>query len=140
MIGIMRYVYVLVLCFGISASCVAQSAAYTQKDYPRSPVWISMIKDTSVNFFEAEKAYKTYFKHHERPEGENEEIGEHAKREKYPSKRERRKMQRENQMRAEVKKYERWREMMLPYVQEDGRILTPAERIEIWKSQRTNRK
>jgi len=44
-------------------------------------------------------------------------------------------MQQENHMRIEVKKYERWHQRMLPYVQTDGRILTPSERLQIWKDQ-----
>ncbi len=95
-----------------------------------------MIKDTTTNFFEAEKAYKIYFKNHDKPSGENEDIGEHAKREKHPSKREQRKMQADNRMRIEVKKYEHWRDMMRPYIQADGRILTPSERLKIWNEQK----
>ena len=113
----------------------AQTQVYSDKEYSKNPYWISMIKDTSVNFFEAEKAFKLYFSSHDKPEGEQEDIGEHAKMEKYPSKRKQREMQRENHMRMEVKKYEHWRTMILPYVQPDGTILTPAQRIQIWQEQ-----
>lgn len=105
--------------------------AYDAKEYARKPVWIEMIKDTAVNFFEAEKAFNTYFKHHEKPEGEAEDIGEHKKREKYPSKKEQREMQRENRMRMEVKRYEHWRDMIRPYVQADGSIPGPTKRLQI---------
>ncbi len=104
---------------------------HTDKEYARTPYWIDMIKDTSVNFFEAERAYKIYFQHHERPEGEQEDIGEHKKREKYPSKREQKEMQRENRMRMEVKRYEHWRDMIRPYVQADGSIPGPTKRLQI---------
>ena len=107
---------------------------HTEKEYARTPYWIDMIKDTSVNFFEAEKAYKIYFQHHVKPEGEQEDIGEHEKKAKHPSKREQREMQRENHMRMDVKRYEHWRDMMRPYVQPDGHILTPSERIKLHKS------
>ncbi len=95
-----------------------------------------MIKDTATNFLEAERAYKIYFQHHEKPAGENDVIGEHEKFEKQPSKRMQRKMQAENQMRIEVKKYEHWHLMMLPYVQPGGHILTPSERLGIYNSQK----
>lgn len=127
----MRYAIMMLLLLA-SVKGVAQTT-YDAKEYARKPVWIEMIKDTAVNFFEAEKAFNTYFKHHEKPEGEAEDIGEHAKREKYPSKREQREMQRENHMRMDVKRYEHWRDMMRPYVQGDGTIPGPARRLEIHK-------
>jgi len=111
-----------------------QAIAYTDKDYARKPLWIDMIKDTTTNFFTVEHAYKVYFQHHEKPLGEDDEIGEHEARQKNPSKRERKQMQAEQHMRMEVKKYERWHDRMLPYVQSDGTILTPAQRLEIWKN------
>ena len=129
----MNKFYLLIICCCCTYAATAQSTVYSERDYARKPVWIEMIKDTSVNFFEAEKAFKTYFRNHDKPEGEHEDIGEHEKREKNPSKRERREMQRENHMRMDVKRYEYWRDRMLPYVQPDGHILTPADRLKIWK-------
>ena len=92
-----------------------------------------MIKDTTVNFFDAEKAYKIYFQHHQKPGGEHDVIGEHAKEQKNPSKKARRELQEEDHMRMEVKKYEHWRQRVLPYVQSDGTILTSSQRLQIWK-------
>lgn len=135
----MRVICILFVVCCISLGARGQQAIYTEKEYAKSPLWISMIKDTTVNFFEAEKAFNIYFKHHEKPEGEQEDIGEHEKREKHPSKREQRKMQRENHMRMDVKRYEHWRDNMRPYVQPDGRILTPAERIKIWQDQKSKK-
>jgi len=110
-----------------------QTKAFTEKDYARNPLWLSMIKDTTANFFEAEKAYKIYFQHHEKPAGEHDIIGEHSKESKNPSRKELHRLQSEDHMRMEVKKYERWRQKMLPYVQADGTILTPSQRLQIWK-------
>jgi flagellar basal body L-ring protein FlgH len=127
-----------ILCIAICITYIAnaqQSTPYSEKDYARNPVWIEMIKDTTANFFEVEKAFNIYFQHHEKPEGENDVIGEHEEREKNPSKKEQRKMQQENHMKMEVKKYERWHDRMLPYVQPDGRILTPSERLQLWRDQ-----
>ncbi len=123
------------------ASCVAHAqqpvTVYSEKDYANKPVWIKMIKDTAVNFFEAEKAFKIYFKHHENPGGEHDVIGEHAKAEKHPGKRDLRRMQAEDRMRMEVKRYEHWRDKVRPYVQADGSILTPAQRLKIWRENKT---
>ena len=129
----MKKLYILFFCVCLSVSLHAQTSVHTEKDYARSPLWISMIKDTAVNYFEAEKAYKIYFQHHDNPGGENEEIGMHEAREKYPSKKELRKIQADNHMRMEVKRYERWHDKMKPYVQEDGYILSPSQRLKIWK-------
>ena len=122
-----------VILFAGYISYGQQANGYTDKDYARSPVWIKMIKDTTTNFFEAEKAFKIYFQHHEKPGGEHDVIGEHAKQEKNISKREMRKMQAEDRMRMEVKRYLHWRDKMAPYVQADGSILTPSQRLKIWR-------
>jgi hypothetical protein len=130
----MKKTYLLVLCTCLFYFARAQHTAYTEKDFARRPVWISMIKDTAVNYFEAEHAYKVYFQHHENPGGEDDEIGMHEAREKNPSKKEQRKMQADNHMRMAVKKYERWHDKMRPYVQADGSILSPSQRLQIWKA------
>jgi len=111
-----------------------------EKDYARKPLWIGMMDDTTANFFEVEKAYNTYWAHHEKPEGENDVIGEHKEREKIPSKRKQRKISSENDLRMAIKKYERWHEDTLPWVQDNGRILTPTERLAIWKAQQNSSK
>ena len=43
-------------------------------------------------------------------------------------------------MRMAVKKYEYWHMRMLPYVQQDGRILTPSERLAIFEAQKADKK
>ena len=122
-----------VLLFAGYVSYGQLGTGYTDKEYARSPIWIKMIKDTTTNYFEAEKAFKLYFQHHENPGGEHDVIGEHAKVEKNPSKRERRKMQEEDRMRMDVKRYKHWHDKMAPYVQTDGSILTPSQRLKIWR-------
>jgi len=135
----MRKFYSLLACVCLCYISHAQSIAHTEKDYARSPYWISMIKDTAVNYFEAEKAYKIYFQHHEQPGGEDDVIGMHQAREKQPSKTEQKKIQADNHMRMEIKKYERWHDKMRPYVQSDGTILSPAQRLQIWKDHQGNK-
>ena len=125
---IMRRILVVLCLSCLTTAVSAQTKKYTEKDYARSPVWIQMIRDTTTNFFEVEKAYKTYFSNHEMPSGEHDIMGERDKQEKYPTKKEKRQLESENRMRMEVKKYQHWHDMMLPYVQPDGSILTPSER------------
>ena len=128
---------ILFLSFGVYA--IAQTKKYSDKDYARNPLWINMIKDTGTNYFEAEKAYKIYFQHHEIPAGEQEDIGAPPKKEKAPSKKEMKKLREKDLMRLEVKKYEHWHMKMKPFVQADGRILNPSERLKIWESLKTNK-
>jgi len=122
-----------ILCF-VATHLFAQQK-HPEKDYARRPLWIDMMDDTTANFFEVEKAYSIYWAHHEKPEGEHDIIGERKEREKIPSRRKQRRLQAENKLRMAVKKYERWHEDTLPWVQADGRILTPSERLAIWKAQ-----
>jgi len=128
----MRNILLSFLFICLSHISFAQTPEYNESDFVRKPVWISMIKDTSVNFFEAEKAFNIYFQHHEKPGGEEDVIGDHAARTKNPSKKEQRKIQADNHMRMDIKRYERWHDKMLPFVQADGTILTPSQRLKIW--------
>ena len=132
----MKKITLLLAILLVGYAAIAQNTkAHTEKEYARDPLWISMIKDSTVNFFEAEKAYKIYFQHHALPGGEHDVIGEHSKAEKNPSKKELRKLKADDRMRMEVKKYDRWKQRMLPYVQADGSILTPSQRLQAWKDQ-----
>lgn len=132
----MKKAILTVLLISAFAMAKAQKPThYTERDYARSPVWITMMQDTLSNYFEVEKAFNTYFQHHIKPEGEEAEINEYREREKTVSKRRRRKIEAENSLRMDVKRYELWHEKMLPYVQDDGHILTPAERLKIWREQ-----
>lgn len=120
----------------LSVSVAAQNqATYTDRDYMKKPLWIAMMDDPAANFFEVEKAYELYWLKHEKPEGEHEEIGEHAEREKVPSKRRQRKISAENDLRLAMKRYEVWNDQTRPYVQPDGRILSTEERLKIWQDQ-----
>lgn len=116
-----------------------QTAQYTAKDYARTPVWIAMINDTTANYFEVEQAFNTYFQHHELPGDEDDIIGSHEAREKIPSKRKQKKIQADDRMRMDVKRYQIWHMRMKPYVQPDGRILYPSERLQLWREQQTNK-
>ena len=111
----------------------------TEAEFARQPLWIAMMDDTLANFFVVETAFKTYFKHHELPEGEHEVIGERRERLKRASKRKQKRILDENNMRFYVKRYFFWHTQTLPYVQGDGRILTPTERLAVWQAQQKNR-
>jgi hypothetical protein len=140
-----------VLCFFVLLHCDAQNQSAAQADYSTNPIWIKMIDDPNVNYYEALKAYNEYWKQHIKPAGEEEEMtpGEKDSQErkleiKKEIKKDRKnilteedlKKQNENNlMKYHVKRFEQWAREMKPFVQEDGRILTDKERIEIWNKQ-----
>ena len=128
----MKTILLTLFCFAPLSAVIAQNK-FTDREYAKAPKWIAMIRDTSVNYFEAEKAYKIYFEHHEKPAGEQEDIGHTPDNDTKMSRKKMRQMETENNMRIEMKKYERWHQKVFPFVQKDGTILTPSQRLEIWK-------
>lgn len=136
----LRHLLPALLCVTLSISAKAQGEQpFTNGQAARKPLWIPMLDDTTANFFYVEKAFALYFSRHELPEEEHDVIGEHAEREKHLSKRALRRRAAEDAMRMDVKRYHFWHEQTLPYVQPDGRILTPAERLQIWRNQQQQR-
>jgi hypothetical protein len=135
----MKNLLLLFVCLWLSMAVYGQSGKYQVKDYPNKPVWIDMIRDTTVNYFETEKAFNTYFQYHEKPGGEEEETKEREWLKTHRSDRDERAFHEKNELRMDVKKYERWKQKMQPYIQPDGTILTPSQRLQIWQSQKTNK-
>jgi hypothetical protein len=131
----MKVNIILILMLLSSAVAAAQqSGTYTEKQYAKEPLWIDMVDDTLTNYFEAEKAYAIYWQHHEKPETEHDIIGEREERKKIPSKRKQRKLEAEDAMHMAVRKYEKWHELIIPYVKEDGHIMYPSERLQLFES------
>ena len=136
----MKLPFLTLLFLLIAWSSGAQRTAPSDREAARNPVWIPMMDDTLANYFAVERAFTTYFAHHQMSEGEHDIIGEHAERERRMSRRKQRRLQKEEELRMAVKRYYFWHDQNLPYVQQDGRILTPSERIAIWKSQQAPQK
>ena len=132
----MKLSLLLVACIWVGNTANAQTH-FTEREYAREPKWQLMIKDTAVNYIEAEKAYRIYFEHHAKPAGEQEDIGSSPDTNRKMSRKKMRELQSEQNMRIEIKKYERWHQKMSPYVQLDGTILTPTQRLKIWKDNRS---
>ena len=70
-----------------------------------TPQWAKMMYAENPNMFAVEKAYNLYLQTHQ------EEQTPHTA------------------------YYKHWRRTMQPYVQDDGSILTPSQRIALWKQQ-----
>lgn len=137
---LMKLFVLLTLLLGTQQAVAQKVKAQIVPDYSSHPYWITMMDDPSVNYFEAVKAYDAYWTKHEKPLDEEklmtsgtEAVKEHQKK---LSKRERKKQDEEQLLAFQSKRFEHWLEMMKPYVQDDGRILSPAERLELWKAEK----
>jgi hypothetical protein len=135
-----------VLCFALfGGGSNAQAQKPSKKmDYSKQPYWIEMMNDSSVNYFEAVKAFKVFWKDRKEPSEEN-EMKEHAqgKKEDHESRlgkvihaKEIKLDQESEKYSLEYKKFLHWKMITEPYVQPDGHILSKSERLEIWKKQR----
>jgi hypothetical protein len=142
---------------------LAQNTSSNEINDKNNPIWVSMMDDPNVNYFEAIKAYEAYWKNHQKPKGEEEEmammaaltgekmtkkqlrkkekIEKEQKREieesnsrKYSKKEQLVISEREN-IKYQVKRFENWMLDVKPFVQEDGRILTEQEKQAIWMKQ-----
>lgn len=119
---------------------ISFTALQAQNNYKKNPVWIDMMDNENTNYFEVIKAYELYWTTHEKPENEEgemmnqeegkKEVKEHADK---LSKRELKELEEYRWLRYQVKRFEHWKEEMLPYVQDDGSILTSDQRIKLWE-------
>lgn len=109
------------------------------KMYQVKPLWKDMLEDTTVNYFEVQKAFSLFWEGKELPAEENEIIGENKGKLKnnfinrvFNSK-ELKEQQERAALSFDCKKYRRWLIINEPYVQDDGSIMTPHQRLELWR-------
>lgn len=118
-----------------------QAQTYSKRYMKKNPVWIEMIKDPNVNYFEAIKAYDLFWKGRNKPMEENEAIGQKKSGEGSNEEKDSRKRIREKkrekelyrQYGLEVKKFEHWKKRVKPYVQPDGKILSKEDQLKLWE-------
>ena len=135
----------IILIFSIS-NINAQGIKLTkaqQKQFTKEPEWITMMEDSNANYYLTIAAYDQFWKNREKPTEEDEIIGEGKplnKRSKlkmllfdWLDAKERREAQK---YKLDCKKFEHWKLVNFPYVQEDGRILSKDEQLKIWKETR----
>lgn len=139
----MKYICttLVLLCLGFAGHA---QQAHKDSDYKKYPLWIDMIKDPNVNYFEALKAYDLFWQGKPKPIEEDDILGQDkSAEEKETSRREIRERKKEREMRRkyglDCKKFEHWKLMVKPYVQEDGRILTQEEQLKLWEEQQKQR-
>jgi hypothetical protein len=122
----------------------AKAQKNTPKYYKKNPVWIDMIKDPNVNYFEAIKAYDVFWNGKKKPieedlilnqnkSGDNTEKGKTSNR----ALREKRSEKLLNEKYGfECKKFEHWKMQVKPYVQADGSILSKEAQLKLWEEKK----
>lgn len=135
---------VMFVFFFFTVKAQDKKSAAKITDYKNQPVWISMMDDPNVNYYEAMKAFEMYWEGKIEPEEESELINEghittaqadsmkkvrsewtQAQRNEY------------EQIKYQFKRFKDWKRTVFPFVQNDGRILSEQERLEIWQKQQT---
>jgi hypothetical protein len=120
--------------------------AHAQTANQPLPTWVAMIDNPSINYFEAVKTFEAYWKDKIKPteeeerEGEGEGEIERERMEKYLSSMSVSERNYWDQLQYHYKRFIRWQQDMLPFVQSDGRILSEQERIAIWEKQQEETK
>jgi hypothetical protein len=130
------------ILFFLHNNSFGQDTKYNPNDFKENPTWINMMEDSTVNYYEAIKTFNNYWKGKIKP---IEEMDIKDMEALTAEEKEIRKNYFQNlslQERAEFdllqyhyKRFKQWKKEILPFVQEDGRILTMNERIEIWNKQ-----
>ncbi len=131
----------------IVSACLTCFSFFLQaqdRDYANYPHWIAMIDQPETNYYEALKAYNLYWQNKIKPLDEEEELFQEMNQkekdqyevlkrqlaEMTPAQR-----QEFDRLKYQVKRFKQWRRSVMPYVQEDGRILSYEERMKIWEAQ-----
>jgi hypothetical protein len=106
-----------------------------EKAYAKFPYWIQMMEDEKANYFEAQKSFEIFWAKREKPLEEEEILGdkneEYSKDAKALAKRMKKLPPESQNLAFQYKKFLYWSREVKPYVQEDGSILSKAERLKI---------
>lgn len=127
----------LLLCMLLNYSATAQTKS-------KPPLWVTMMDDPNVNYFEAVKNFNEYWKTREKPVEEKELFGSVGDKEKEETiKQKKRRLKAEDPAKKYAFEYKRflwWMREVEPFVQPDGRIKGMNERINEWRTQQQQRK
>ena len=139
------------LLAAISSTHAQAKIHFTKTEMKKKPVWIEMIKNEKVNYFEVLKAFELYFTAHKFPVMEEEEMGKNEKLKERIEKSEakfkkkkhkvveeanalQKEKHEETKLAFEAKKFNHWEMQTRPYVKSDGSIMSAEERMAIWKN------
>ena len=111
---------------------------YNEAEFKTKPVWITMMDDSAVNYYQAVKAFDMYWAGRIKPE-EDAEKGEENRREEKERRRYEKKLAKMtpaernefDRVNYQYKRFVNWMHEVKPYVQVSGRILTRQQRVDI---------
>jgi hypothetical protein len=125
---------------------IAINTLYAQSNtdayYRTHPVWISMMSNESVNYYDAVKAFNLFWENKEKPTEEN-ELFSASDTEKESKDFISSKMSLTEDAKKyafEYKKFIYWQQDVLPFVKDDGQLMSKQEQLDIWKQQHEGRK
>jgi hypothetical protein len=127
--------FIFITLTGFSQTPPTDTSKYAL--YRNTPVWKDMIDDTTANFFVVQKAFELFWNGKELPEEEDEVIGEKGRLKntfinRIFNGRELKEQQLRESLSFDYKRYRRWLIKTEPYIKDDGSIMTPTERLELW--------
>ena len=117
---------------------------YNEAEFKTSPVWIIMMNDSTVNYYQAVKAFNAYWEGRVKPEDDADKKDEkksgkeeraHKRYEKKLAKMSAAERNEFDNLNYQFKRFTHWMFDVKPYVQADGRILTGQQRLDIRNKQ-----
>lgn len=138
----MKNLLLLVLLILSFPTDLAAQQSRSERAYRQYPHWIAMMDDTLANYNEVTRAFGLYWETRAMPSEEDailgmKDAGEAEKQDKeswlrklFPVKRQ----PDEAELAYAIKRYRHWQVKSAPWVQEDGTLLTPAQRRQILES------
>lgn len=145
---IFRFIFLL-LCVTVTTITAGYSQQFTDsqlREWEKHPHWITMMDDSTANYFAVTAAFDAFWKDREMPVEEDEVLGaDRSEREdegflKRIFRSKEKEARKEKAMRSkyqfEVKKYKHWKLLVQPWIQEDGSILYPSQQEAILKNVR----
>jgi len=133
----------IVLCL---LAVIAMQQLYAQQNqdayYRTHPAWISMMSNESANYYEAVHAFTLFWENKETPTEEN-ELFSAPDTEKESNDFISSKMaltEDATKYAFEYKKFIYWQQDVLPFVKDDGQLMSKQEQLDFWKQQHEGRK
>lgn len=134
----------IMLFFALAVNAQQSKKSYSKRQMKKNPIWIEMMNDPNANYFETLKAFRYYWKGKVLPKEpfENEEADtferEVGLEEEGASEKEREREKKERLKKgpdkysimyaADVRAFKGWMQVVKPWVQADGSIVTDEDR------------
>jgi Skp family chaperone for outer membrane proteins len=131
-------------CLVFFVFSIKAQTKYKETEFKTHPIWIIMMDDSAVNYYQAIKAFNTYWEDKISPieneansnEKETEKNKKKKQHERYEKKLAAMTAEQRNEfdrINYEYKRFLNWMYEMKPYVQANGSILSRQQRLDMWK-------